>query len=98
NGQRYDGEAGRFGGWQALPPPDVLVLEGCGSGALAYSSYRSLLIWVQASRELRLERGVQRDGRSVLPKWLLWMDLEAAHFATNDTRGNADIVVCTDPA
>lgn len=93
--QRYDWDTSRFDGWQALSPPAVLVLEGCGSGALAYASYRSLLVWVEASSELRLQRGVQRDGAAVLPHWLAWTQLEAAHFAANRTRRNADLVLVT---
>jgi uridine kinase len=91
--QRYDWYSGRFGEWSELLAGDVLVIEGCGSGATAYSDYRSLLVWLEAPQELRLRRGVDRDGPEVLPHWLAWMDLERAYFAVNSTKESADIVL-----
>ena len=89
--QRYDWLAGRFAEWHELPPPEVLILEGCGAGARAYSAYTSLLVWLDADRDTRIARGLTRDGPQVLAKWLAWMDTEAEHFAVNWTRGRADI-------
>jgi uridine kinase len=91
--QRYDWYAHRFAEWAELDLPAVLVVEGCGSGALAYAPYRTLLIWVEADLETRLRRGIERDGPAVLPCWLEWMDLETAHFALNATRDVADVIV-----
>lgn len=93
--QRHDWDAERFDGWEVLDPPDVLVLEGCGSGAMAYASYTSVLVWVEAPAEVRIERGVARDGEQVLPNWLAWMDVESAHFAANDTKARAEVRLTT---
>ena len=93
--QRYDWHAGAFAEWVELTPPKVLVLEGCGSGAQAYSPYSSLLVWIEAEQEERITRGIQRDGPGVLPHWLAWMDREAAHFAANRTRDRADLHLTT---
>lgn len=93
--QRYDWQAGRLAEWHDLIPPEVLILEGCGSGALPYAPYVTVLVWVEARREIRLARGLRRDGDQVLPQWLRWMDSEARHFAANDTRGRADLRLCT---
>jgi uridine kinase len=93
--QRYDWQAEAFDGWVDLPAVDVLVLEGCGSGARAYDSYRTVLVWVEADRETRIARGIERDGEQVLPLWLSWMDREEAHFRLNGTRGRADLALRT---
>jgi uridine kinase len=93
--QRYDWHASEFDGWIDLDPPDVLVIEGCGSGARAYDPYRTVLVWVEAARETRIARGVERDGEQVLPRWLAWMDREAEHFRLNATRERADISLQT---
>ncbi len=93
--QRYDWHAGAFAEWVELTPPKVLILEGCGSGAQAYSPYSSLLVWIEAEQEERITRGIQRDGPGVLPHWLAWMDREAAHFAANRTRDRADLHLTT---
>ncbi len=89
--QRYDWHAGRLDGWEPVTPPDVLVLDGCGSGALPLAPYASLLVWVEEARDVRIGRGVARDGEQVLPHWLAWMDHEQAHFAANRTRERADV-------
>jgi uridine kinase len=89
--QRYDWHAGRFDGWEPVRPPDVLVLDGCGSGALPLAPHTSLLVWVEAPRDVRIGRGVARDGEQVLPHWLSWMEHEQAHFAANRTRQRADV-------
>lgn len=89
--QRYDWHAGRLVRWVSLPPPEVLIVEGCGSGAQAYTAYRSLLVWVEAPPAVRLARGVERDGEQVVPRWLAWMRAEDRHFSRNDTRRRADL-------
>ena len=93
--QRYDWLAHDFDGWIDLPVVDVLVLEGCGSGARAYDVYRTTLVWIEADRETRIRRGIERDGEQVLPHWLAWMDREDAHFRLNATRERADVVLHT---
>jgi len=94
--QRYDWSRGALTDWVRLDPPDVLVVEGCGSGAVAYARYRSVLVWVEAGRETRMRRGLARDGAAVEPHWLAWMELEAAYFQANDTPARADVRISTD--
>jgi uridine kinase len=93
--QRYDWAAGRLTEWVDLPVPDVLILEGCGSGALAYQTFITLLVWVEAERHTRIDRGLARDGEKLLPQWLRWMDAEERHFAANGTRDRADVILRT---
>jgi uridine kinase len=91
--RRYDWHAGAFAEWHTVEPVDTLVLEGVGSGAAAYDDAITVLVWVEAPRELRIERGVARAGKQVLPNWLQWMDDEDALFARERTRQRADVVV-----
>jgi uridine kinase len=93
--QRYDWHAERFDVWETLDPPDVLILEGCGSGANAFASYISLLVWVEAPADVRIERAVARDGEQMLPNWLAWMEVESAHFDANRTKARADVLLTT---
>lgn len=91
--RRYDWHLGRFAEWCTVGPVDVLVLEGVGSGARSYSSCITALAWVEAPREVRLARGVERDGQEVLPRWLAWMADEDGLFGREDTQARADVVV-----
>ncbi len=91
--QRYDWHLQRFAEWHTVEPVDLLVLEGVGSGARSYHRLVTALVWVDAPRDLRIARGIERDGQSVLPHWLAWMDDEEVLFAREDTRARADVVV-----
>jgi uridine kinase len=89
--QRYDWHAGRFADWVQVPVPRVLLLEGVASGAARLDPVRSLLVWIEADRDERLRRGVERDGDALLPQWLAWMEHEAAEHARQRTRERADV-------
>jgi hypothetical protein len=50
-------------------------------------------VWVEAPRDLRLSRGLERDGDDARAHWLAWMDAESEHFARERTRERADVHV-----
>ncbi|QGQ19554.1 uridine kinase [Cellulomonas sp. JZ18] len=89
--QRFDWPSGRFAEWVDLPVPDVLVLEGCGSARRAADPAATLRVWVEAPDDLRLARGLARDGEAAREHWLTWMADERAHFARERTRVRADV-------
>lgn len=91
--RRYDWHAGRFAEWRTVEPVDLLVLEGVGSGAASYHSLVTTLVWVEAPRDLRLRRGLARDGEELREQWLRWVDDEEALFRRERTRERADVVV-----
>ncbi|MFW3172797.1 uridine kinase family protein [Geodermatophilus sp. CPCC 206100] len=89
---RYDWAAGTFAP-AAVPVPagGVLIVEGCGSCPRAADPWTVLRIWVEAPRELRLARGLARDGAGMEPEWRRWQVAEAAAFAAEGTRARADV-------
>jgi uridine kinase len=89
--QRYDWGAGAFDGWVDLPVPHVLVLEGCGSARQGVDPFVALRVWVEAPPDIRLARGLARDGADARPHWERWMHDEAAHFAQERTAERADV-------
>lgn len=91
--QRYDWVAGRFADWVDLPIPDVLILEGCGSAPRAVDHRAALIVFVEAAAEVRLARGLTRDGDAMRANWVAWRAEEAAEFALEGTRERADVVV-----
>jgi uridine kinase len=89
---RYDWAAGAFEATATpVPVPDVLVVEGCGSCPRAVDRWASLRIWVDAPPEVRLARGLARDGADLAAEWNRWQVLEAAAFAAENTRERADV-------
>lgn len=89
---RYDWVAARFASEATtVPVRPVLLVEGCGSSPRCLDPWTTLRIWVEAPPELRVARGLARDGADVEPLWRRWQGTEAAEFAREGTRGRADL-------
>lgn len=91
--RRYDWEAGAFAEAHTVPPVDVLVLEGVGSGCARHAERTALLVWVEAPAALRLQRGLERDGPAMQDHWRRWMVEETRLHDQDRTRIRADVVV-----
>ncbi|HSJ21606.1 MAG TPA: 4-amino-4-deoxy-L-arabinose transferase [Nocardioidaceae bacterium] len=91
--RRYDWHFARFAEEHRVDPVDLLVVDGVGSGASAYSSLVTTLVWVDAPAELRLARGIARDGEALRREWVRWMRAEEALFGRERTRERADAIV-----
>ncbi len=92
---RYDWHAGRPGGWVDVPRVDLLVLEGVGSGALAYADLVTTLVWLEADDDVRLDRCLTRDGSDSREHLVQWMADETAYLLEQRTRDRADFVLRT---
>jgi uridine kinase len=91
---RYDWAAGRFAAVATpVPVPTVLVVEGCGSSPARLTPWTTLRVWVEAPAELRLARGLARDGAEHEADWRAWQRTEALWFAADRTRDRAQFIV-----
>lgn len=91
--RRYDWPTDRFAEWVEVTVPGVLVLEGCGSAPRAVDGRAALRLFVEAPEDVRLARGLARDGEAQRDHWLAWMREETAEFAREATRARAHAVV-----
>ncbi len=91
--RRYDWHLAAFAEHHEVPPADVAILEGVGSGHPGFAELVTLLVWVEADEELRLSRGLERDGAQLMPQWLRWLVAERRLHAEERTRERADVVV-----
>lgn len=92
--QRYDWNRDRLGDWQDVPASGTVIVEGISSSRRELGPIWDLVIWVECSRELRLRRGVERDGEALRWKWeTVWMPEEEAYVRTQDPIGRANLVV-----
>lgn len=89
--QRYDWAAGRYAEWHDVPRTPYLVVEGCGAGARRFAPLTTLLVWVEADDELRLRRGLERDGAAAREHWLAWMAAERDLYDAEGTARRADV-------
>jgi uridine kinase len=91
--RRYDWHRSAFAEERVVPPCEVLVVEGVGSGGSSYDDAIGCLAWMDAPADVRLARSVARDGEVLRERLLAWQELEDAMFARELTRERADVVV-----
>lgn len=94
--RRWDWAEDDWAEWHAVAPGGLLVLEGVGCWSPAIAPVVGCLVWVEADTDLRLARGMARDGEQMRPQWLQWRIDEDELFARLGTRARADLVVTTD--
>jgi uridine kinase len=92
--RRWNWSADTYAEWLQLPASEVVVLEGCGSGARPVGDAVSVLVWVEADEAVRYARGMARDA-GYGPFWSRWADQERALYAADRTRERADLVIDT---
>ncbi len=93
--RRWDWHAGDWAEENTVEPAPLLVLEGAGSAAASYDDLVTLLIWVEAGRDVRLARGLARDGEEFRGHLLTWFGDEEELHRRERTRERADLVVRT---
>ena len=92
---RYDWHAGRYAEWVEVPLAPVVILEGCGSAAAGVRDRAAVVAWVEADPQVRLARGVARDGEAMTDQWLAWQRREGAHYDADRTAAAAHVVART---
>lgn len=93
--RRYDWHRSSFAEERVVPPCDVLLVEGVGSGGRrdGYPDAVTCLVWVDTPSDVRLDRGLARDGSGQREHWLAWRRQETAMFSRERIRERADVVV-----
>lgn len=91
--RRWDWDAGAWAERVTVAPTGLLVVEGVGAGSLRAAEVTTVLVWVEAPYDVRMRRGLERDGDAFAPHWEAWARAEAEHFARHRTRERADLVV-----
>jgi len=81
-------------GERVVEPGGVVVVEGvCALHRMFRGDY-VLRVWVHAPRELRLARGVARDGEAARATWeSVWMPNEDRYVAVDDPVACADLIL-----
>ena len=81
--QRYDWESDRLGGWSTVPYRHTVVVEGVYLLRAELRHYASVSVWVETPREVRLARGIERDGEAARSLWTdKWMPAEDAYMSS----------------
>lgn len=93
--RRWNWERGLRAGEIVVPRRDWVLVEGVASGSRNCRPYLSALLFMYADEEVRMRRGIERDGESFRPHWQRWARQEEALFAAEETREHADVIIRT---
>ena len=97
--RRYDWHVGAYAELHVVPVTvELLIVEGVTSCDRDADHWQSLRLWVETSNEVRLDRGIARDGEALRDHWLEWMRWERDHFAEQATRSRAHVIVDGNPS
>jgi uridine kinase len=76
-----------------VEPAEFVVLEGVTASRTAFRPYLAYAIWVETPRELRLARGLERDGEDALAQWQDWLAAEDRYVERERPAERADVVL-----
>ncbi len=82
-------------GWKNAAASSLVVLEGVTSTRIAAVPFLTYAIWVEAPDDIRIRRGLQRDGNDHLDVWRRWFAIEREFFVPDGTATRADLRVDT---
>ena len=68
-------------------------MEGVSSSRSEFRPYLSFAIYIETDRDLRLKRGLERDGEAALPLWQQWMAEEDEYVLRDQPQKYADLVL-----
>jgi uridine kinase len=95
NYQVYDWELGRLHSWKTVSPHGIVVIDGIYSTRSELRHFYNLTVFVYAEYNVRLQRGIDRDGTNSRSKWVQeWMPEEVLYMGSDHKpRQNADMVI-----
>lgn len=80
-----------------VTPADLVLVEGVGATRSAWRDRLVLRVWVDAPREVRLRRGLERDGQELAEFWREWMAAEDGYVADERPQEHAHVILDGDP-
>ncbi len=92
--QSYSWEADSLGDWVREPSGSPLIVDGVYSTHVALRDFYDLRVWVTSPHEIRLSRGLERDGETAKSKWVdVWMPAEDRYIAEQAPHDHAHLVL-----
>jgi uridine kinase len=92
--QSYDWDRDRLTEWHEVPADAVVLLEGVYSTSEPLRGYLDFTIWVDCHYDVRLQRGVERDGERMRAVWVEeWMPAEDRYVEAEGPDARAHVVL-----
>ena len=80
-------------GWREFSGGTPLIVEGCGALSRVSSELAHLRVWIEAPKELRHARWIERDGEKFNDYWHIWAAQEDEFYQQQKSKQLADLVV-----
>ena len=91
--QRYDWDLDKLAEWHTVEPNGLIIVEGVYSISDQLHNKYDIKIYVECNRELRLKRGLVRDGENALDFWEHWMTEEDKYLQEQKPRDRSDFII-----
>ena len=92
--RRYDWGSDALAERRGIPAGGLVLVEGVYALMRPLTDYYHFKVWMDCSRELRLERGLARDGQEALAQWRdEWMPAEDRYASTQRPMDRADLLL-----
>lgn len=79
--------------WGEVLPDEFVILEGVSSSREAFRPFLTYSIWIEVPRNLRLSRGLERDGEEARAQWEQWMAEEDDYVKREKPHEHVDLVL-----
>ena len=91
---RYDWHSDQLGDFHEVQPQGIVLIEGVYSTRVELRDLYDFRLWVDCPRQLRLRRGLARNGQAARSRWLEdWMPAEDRYCAEHQPHSFAHAVV-----
>ncbi len=92
--QRYDWEMDSLAEWHTVPIGGIVIIEGVYTIRKELADKYDYKIWLDCPREIRLSRGLERDGEEAREMWESnWMVSEDMYVEEHKPFESADLIV-----
>jgi len=92
-----EGERGRAeepgNGWREFSGGTPLIVEGCGAISRVSSELADFRVWIEAPKEIRHARWLERDGEKFNDFWHIWAAQEDEFYQQEKSQQLADLVI-----
>jgi uridine kinase len=74
-------------------PGGTVLLEGVTASRRAFRPYLAYSIWVETDRDVRLQRGLDRDGEGSRSQWERWIAAEDQYLESERPADHVELVL-----
>ncbi|GJM43440.1 MAG: uridine kinase [Gemmatimonadota bacterium] len=90
----YDWNRDELASTEEIAPGAIVVVEGVSCSRRELAALYDLRVWVECPYDLRLARGIERDGEGCRDQWELdWAPAEQRYIEEHRPHENADVYI-----